>query len=256
MGDLDVNLHFGKGETDDHTWAWIPQLKAICAGDFFIWNFPNAGNPQKVQRYPVEWAEVLRKMAGLDAELLLPSHGLPIQDQARIKTVLLEAASALELVVKQTLEMMNSGATLNEIIHAVKVPDEVISKPYLVPRYDDPEFIVNNIWRLYGGWYDGDPANLKPARTDQLAEEYSALAGGAINLAKRAQILAESDELRLACHLVEMAKLSEPDNVEIHQIRADVYDQRRQAESSLMAKGIYGNASTDSQKKVDDSKSV
>ena len=256
MGDLDVNLHFGKGETDDHTWAWIPQLKAICAGDFFIWNFPNAGNPQKVQRYPVEWAEVLRKMAGLDAELLLPSHGLPIQGQARIKTVLLEAASALELVVKQTLEMMNSGATLNEIIHAVKVPDEVISKPYLVPRYDDPEFIVNNIWRLYGGWYDGDPANLKPARTDQLAEEYAALAGGAINLAKRAQILAESDELRLACHLVEMAKLSEPDNVEIHQIRADIYDQRRQAESSLMAKGIYGNASTDSQKKVDDSKSV
>ena len=149
--------------------------------------------------------------------------------------------------------MMNAGATLNEIIHTVKVPEEITSKPFLVPRYDDPEFIVNNIWRLYGGWYDGDPANLKPARTDQLAGEYATLAGGAINLAKRAQSLAESNELRLACHLVEMASLSEPENVEIHQIRTFVYDQRRQVETSLMAKGIYRNAALDSQKKMTES---
>jgi glyoxylase-like metal-dependent hydrolase (beta-lactamase superfamily II) len=52
VGGLAVELHHAKGETDDHTWAWVPKHKAICAGDFFIWNFPNAGNPQKVQRYP------------------------------------------------------------------------------------------------------------------------------------------------------------------------------------------------------------
>ena len=255
MGELDINLFFGKGETDDHTWAWIPQLDAICTGDFFIWNFPNAGNPQKVQRYPVEWAAVLRKMAGLDAEILLPSHGLPIQGKARIKSVLMDAAEALELVVKQTLEMMNAGATLNEIIHSVKVPEEVTNKPFLVPRYDEPEFIVNNIWRLYGGWYDGDPANLKPAKSDRLAKEMANLSGGAINLAKRAQTLAESEELRLACHLVEMAKLAEPDNLEIHQIRATIYDQRRIAETSLMAKSIYYNAAADSQEVIDKSES-
>jgi len=254
MGELDVNLFFGKGETDDHTWAWIPQLKTICAGDFFIWNFPNAGNPQKVQRYPVEWAAVLRKMAGYDAEYFLPSHGLPIRGTDRIKTVLLDAAEALELVVKQTLEMMNAGAPLNDIIHAVKVPQETLNRPFLVPRYDEPEFIVNNIWRLYGGWYDGDPANLKPAKTDQLAAELAVLAGGATNLAERANSLAESEELRVACHLVELAKLAEPDNIEIHEIRAKIYDQRRIAETSLMAKGIFRNASLDSQEIVDKSK--
>ncbi len=59
--------------------------KAICAGDFFIWNFPNAGNPQKVQRYPVEWAAAMRTMAAPGAELFLPAHGLPIGGAARIK---------------------------------------------------------------------------------------------------------------------------------------------------------------------------
>ncbi|MEQ1865979.1 MAG: MBL fold metallo-hydrolase, partial [Micropepsaceae bacterium] len=51
VGGLKIELHHALGETDDHSWAWVPKHKAICAGDFFIWNFPNAGNPQKVQRY-------------------------------------------------------------------------------------------------------------------------------------------------------------------------------------------------------------
>ncbi|MGH7009404.1 MAG: MBL fold metallo-hydrolase, partial [Caulobacteraceae bacterium] len=84
IGGLDVELRHARGETDDHTWAWLPKKKAICAGDFFIWNFPNAGNPQKVQRYPAEWAAALRAMATMEAELFLPAHGLPISGKARI----------------------------------------------------------------------------------------------------------------------------------------------------------------------------
>ena len=52
------------------------------AGDFVIWNFPNAGNPQKVQRYPSEWAAALREMIAAGPELLVPAHGLPIAGAA------------------------------------------------------------------------------------------------------------------------------------------------------------------------------
>ena len=47
VGGLEIELNHARGETDDHTWAWIPKHKAICAGDFFIWAFPNAGTPKK-----------------------------------------------------------------------------------------------------------------------------------------------------------------------------------------------------------------
>ena len=57
-------LHHDKGETDDATWVWHADRKVLCTGDLFIWASPNCGNPQKVQRYPQEWAEALRKMAG------------------------------------------------------------------------------------------------------------------------------------------------------------------------------------------------
>jgi len=47
--------------------AWLADRKVLCCGDLFIWASPNCGNPQKVQRYPNDWAAALRTMASLDA---------------------------------------------------------------------------------------------------------------------------------------------------------------------------------------------
>ena len=251
IGGLDIELRHAKGETDDHTWAWIPEHKAICAGDFFIWSFPNAGNPQKVQRYPLEWAAAMRRMAEMEADLFLPAHGLPIQGKRRITTVLLDVADALEYLVQETVNLMNQGARLNDIVHSVSISEEVLAKPYLAPVYDEPEFVVRNIWRMYGGWYDGNPANLKPAKESVLAIELAELSGGADQLARRAQTLADVD-IRTACHLVEFATLADPENNLVHGIRAEIYQARREQESSLMAKGIFGYAAGESEAHTDD----
>lgn len=246
VGELDLELHHSRGETDDHTWGWIPSLRTICAGDFFIWNFPNAGNPQKVQRYPREWAVALREMASRGAELFIPAHGLPIGGRDRIACVLDEVATALENLVQDVLEQMNAGTTLNDILHSVRVPKETLEKPYLVPLYDEPEFVIRNIWRLYGGWYDGNPAHLKPASDVAVAVELASLTGGATRLAERASDLAEEGDFRLACHLVEWAADAAPEHPEIQARRAEIYQQRRRNETSLMAKGIFGYAAGES----------
>lgn len=249
-GDTRFELHHAIGETDDHLWAWVPEHKAVCTGDFVTWVFPNAGNPQKVQRYPLEWAKALREMIALEPELLLPAHGLPIGGKARIAGVLDNIATALETLVSQTLDMMNAGARLDDIVHAVKLPSSLMDKPYLRPVYDEPEFIIHNVWRLYGGWYDGNPAHLKPAPDAALAAELANLAGGVLALAKRAQDLAEQGDLRLACHLAELAAQAAPDSREVHAARAAIYGKRRKSEASLMAKGIYGWAERESAKKL------
>jgi alkyl sulfatase BDS1-like metallo-beta-lactamase superfamily hydrolase len=249
VGGLRIELNHARGETDDHTWAWIARHKAICAGDFFIWSFPNAGNPQKVQRYPREWAVAMREMAGKGAELFLPAHGLPIEGADRIRRVLTDVAEALETLVRETLAMMNDGARLNDILHSVSLSKAVLDKPWLKPTYDEPEFVVRNIWRLYGGWYDGNPANLKPAREQALARELASLAGGAGRLADRALEVADTD-IRVACHLVELAVLAEPDNRHAHGVRAEIFQRRRNGETSLMAKGIFGHAANESKAKA------
>jgi alkyl sulfatase BDS1-like metallo-beta-lactamase superfamily hydrolase len=251
IGGLEIQLRHAKGETDDHTWAWIPERKAICAGDFFIWCFPNAGNPQKVQRFPVEWAAAMRQMAEQGAELFLPAHGLPIAGADRIRRVLTDVAECLEFLVHETVSRMNEGARLDEIVHEVSIDQATLEKPYLRPIYDEPEFVVRNIWRMYGGWYDGNPAHLKPAQDSRLASELASLSGGARVLAERAMALADEDP-RLACHLAEFAVQASPEDRDLHQIRAEVYQRRRAGETSLMAKGIFGSAANESKSQLED----
>jgi len=250
-GGTRFDLRHAMGETDDHLWAWIPEHRAICAGDFVIWVFPNAGNPQKVQRYPLEWAKALREMSALEPDLLLPAHGLPVAGTTRIRGMLDTMAWALEELVRQTLALMNAGARFDDILHSVKLPEDILRKPYMRPVYDEPEFVIHNIWRLYGGWYDGNPSRLKPAPDSALARELVALAGGIGAYLKRAAELAEAGDFRLACHLVETAVQAAPDDKAAHGVRRDVYTARAKAESSLMARGIFGTAARESGEKAE-----
>jgi alkyl sulfatase BDS1-like metallo-beta-lactamase superfamily hydrolase len=253
VGGAAFRLRHEKGETDDHTVTWLAGRKVLCCGDLFIWASPNAGNPQKVQRYPREWAGALRRMAGLGAEYLLPGHGLPVVGADRIRQALGDTAELLEALVDQTLEVMNRGGRLDDAIHSVRPPGGLETRPYLRPVYDEPEFIVRNIWRLYGGWWDGNPATLKPAPERALAAELADLAGGPAVLADRALALAAADgqdgdvgggqagdtAQRLAGHLAELAWLAAPDDHAIAEIRRRVFAARADAATSTMARGIF-----------------
>jgi len=267
IGGTAFELRHEKGETDDHTVTWVPGSRVLCCGDLFIWASPNAGNPQKVQRYPREWAAALRRIITLEPEFLLPGHGLPIIGAGRIRQALTETADLLDSLVDQTLAIMNAGGRLDEAIHGVVPPAHLMDRPYLRPVYDEPEFIVHTVWRLYGGWWDGNPASLKPASERALAAEVAALAGGPRALADRALALLavarstsgsepgsdapatteRADEaLRLAGHLAELAWLAAPGDPGIGSVRHEVFSARADTATSTMATGVFRWAAQES----------
>jgi alkyl sulfatase BDS1-like metallo-beta-lactamase superfamily hydrolase len=258
VGDVGFALRHEKGETDDHTVTWQADTKVLCCGDLFIWASPNAGNPQKVQRYPREWADALRRMLSLEAEFLLPGHGFPVIGADRVRIALSDTADLLDSLVDQTLAVMNEGGRLDEAIHSVTVPEGLAGRPFLQPVYDEPEFIVHTVWRQYGGWWDGNPATLKPASERALAAELAELAGGAGVLADRALHLlalaeeattggaAEADRaLRLAGHLVEHAWLAAPADPGVQRARRQVFAARAARATSTMARGVFTWASNE-----------
>lgn len=246
QGELTFELHHARGETEDATWTWIPERRILHAGDLFIWAVPNAGNPQKVQRYVAEWGAALREMAALGPELMLVGHGLPIFGASRISAALEDTAALLESIESQTLALMNTGATLDRIIHEVTVPERLRDRHFLRPIYDDPQFIVRNVWRLYGGWYDGEPDNLLPAPRAEQAAAWVDLAGGIANVLERVGQLRKEGNLRLACHLVEYAVLAEPGSASAHAARKEVYAERAEGEQSSMGRNILLHASASS----------
>ena len=157
----------------------------------------------------------------------------------------------------QTLGFMNGGARLDEAIHSVVPPAHLMARPYLRPVYDEPEFVVRSVWRLYGGWWDGNPATLRPAPERVLARELADLSGGPGALADRAlELLARAptpdggggDEgvLRLAGHLAELAWLAAPDDPAVSEARRTVFTRRAGEATSTMARGVFTWAARES----------
>ena len=239
VGGLTFELRHCRGETDDHTWVWCPERGVLCSGDLFIWAVPNAGNPQKVQRYPEDWARGLREMAALGARSLCPGHGGPVvNDPGSIRRMLIETADYLDTIVARTLAALEDGSPPHvDILRRVEIPRS--DSPWLQPVYDEGEFIVRNVIRDYGGWWSGRPGDLKPAPRDAVAREMARLAGGAPALAARAGELAGKGEPALACHLADYALEADPGNAEVQAAVADIYERRAAAETSLMATNLF-----------------
>jgi glyoxylase-like metal-dependent hydrolase (beta-lactamase superfamily II) len=242
IGHLTFELHHARGETDDHTWVFCPQRGILCPGDLIIWVVPNAGNPQKVQRYPWDWAQALREMAALHAPSLCPGHGPPvIGNPELVQRILLETAAYLDSIVEQTLAALENGAPPHvDIVRSVKIPNS--DSPWLLPLYDEAEFISRSVIRYYGGWFSGRPSELKPALRADVAKEIAGLAGGAVALAERAQTITETGDLRLACHLADYALEAAPGDTHVNEIVARIYEQRAVSETSLMAIDLFRSA--------------
>lgn len=247
IGGLRIELTHGRGETDDATFVWLPQTKILVTGDFVIWVFPNAGNPRKVQRYPQDWASTLRKMHALEPRILVPGHGPVVSGAARAGEMLDDGASALESLVEQTVRLMNKGHTLNSILQTVRAPSGLLTKPYLLPKYDDPAFVVRSIWHLYAGWFDGNPAHLKPAADQDLGREIATLAGGVESLTKQAEVLRAAGQARVAAHLIEFAAAASPHDKEVHRVRAAIYTDCIDRETSLIGKAILAYSKRESE---------
>jgi alkyl sulfatase BDS1-like metallo-beta-lactamase superfamily hydrolase len=246
VGGVRLELTHARGETDDHTWLWWPAQRILFTGDLFFWVAPNAGNPQKVQRYAAEWARALRAMADRGAELLIPGHGAPVVGAARVHQALSDTALWLETLVNETVTRMNAGLALEDILAEVKPPAHLSERPYLQAVYDEPDYVIRNIWRLYGGWWDGQPAHLKPAREAEIGLEVAALAGGIDAVVARARALAAEGRLALASHLIDWVAAAAPNNWAVHDARADIYLARAQNSEALMTRGIFSEAARES----------
>src|SRR5262249_51702845 len=189
-----------RGETDDALWLWVPERRMLFAGDLIIWQAPNCGNPQKVQRYPEDWADALEAMAGCDAEGLFPGHGLVVQGRDAVRTVRVETARYLRALVDEVRRRMNAGETADDIVHAVEPDPTLATRPYLRATYDHPKFIVRNLLRLWGGWWNGNAADLLPSTPAGQATEIAHLAGGVERLVARGRELLEVGDAQLASH--------------------------------------------------------
>ena len=171
--------------------------------------------------------------------------------------VLIDTADLLESLHDQTARADERGRSpRRHPPHACGRPPTCSSKPYLRPIYDDPEFIVRNVWRLYGGWYDGNPANLKPAPDAALAARGGRPGRRAPTPWPRGPSSCRPTTTATCASPATWPRwpsLAAPDDPAVHAVRAEVFRRRVAAEPSLMAKGVFSWAASESEAKGSES---
>lgn len=153
--------------------------------------------------------------------------------------VLTDTARYLRVIIDQVLTRLNAGQTPEEILHAVEPDAELSTRAYLQPRYDHPKFIVRNLLRLWGGWWNGNAADLLPGTWEAQAKEIAALAGGVTVLVERGRTLLAQGNAVMAAHLAEWATRADPADRTAQMLKREVYEKRLADAPALMAQGIF-----------------
>jgi len=243
VGSLDFHAYHAKGETDDHLWVWVPEKKAVFAGDMVIWSFPNVGNPLEVQRFTLEWAEALEQIVGKAPEILVPAHGPVLKGAAEIRRVCLTISSALRYLHDEVVKRLNQGQSYHEILHGIQPLKEWDAHDFLTPRYGHPTFVIHGILRQYTGWYDGNPTHLFPSREEEVHAELAQLIG-LDKLAGHIDDLMAAGNFQLALHLLDVALDSdcEPEKKKaLHLQKATALEALAESVDSFIVGNLYYN---------------
>ena len=169
---LEVQFFHAPGETDDQLFVWIPEYKALMPGDNIYKAFPNIYTIRgTTYRSFKSWYTSLEKMMALEPEILIPSHGTPINGKEDISRVLSNYRDAIKYVHDQMMRNLNSGSSPIEAARKIKLPENLARDPHLFELYGTIEWSARNLFNGYFGWFDGNPTNLYPFTKEEYSEK-------------------------------------------------------------------------------------
>jgi alkyl sulfatase BDS1-like metallo-beta-lactamase superfamily hydrolase len=245
LGDVNFELFHDKGETDDSIWLWVPEKKTICAGELMPSSFPNVGNPYKVQRYPKDWAIAMEKMREKNAEYLAPGHGRLIEGKEKVRDVLSITAEAMHFVHDEVVKKLNEGKWFEEIYHEMVeiYPEKFKKHEILRETYGCYRFAIHAAYRLYHGWYNsGNPTDLFPSKTNDVAREFLKLNSEVVYLEHANKLYSEGKK-QLALHVLDIIiKGSDEKNketlVDALKLKVKILKEKVKNETSFIAGNI------------------
>ena len=245
LGDVNFEIFHDKGETDDSIWLWVPEKKTICAGELMPSSFPNVGNPYKVQRYPKDWAIAMEKMREKNAEYLAPGHGRLIEGKEKVRDVLSITAEAMHFVHDEVVKKLNEGKWFEEIYHEMVeiYPEKFKKHEILRETYGCYRFAIHAAYRLYHGWYNsGNPTDLFPSKTNDVAREFLKLNSEVVYLEHANKLYSEGKK-QLALHVLDIIiKGSDEKNketlVDALKLKVKILKEKVKNETSFIAGNI------------------
>jgi alkyl sulfatase BDS1-like metallo-beta-lactamase superfamily hydrolase len=213
-----------------------------------IRSIPNIGTPLRTYRDPLRWVETLERLYALRPTMVLPEFGAPISDAQEVEDAFHVPIRGLRWLRAEVVRLMNAGLSEREILATIEYPPAIFGHKFMRPIYGAPEYIVRDIWRSENGWWDRNPTNLHPARPADAAAAVLTALGDPTEVLARARELAESGQVQLAMHVVDLLAQGQGDDPMLRaarELKASLCDQRSRDVSSVVSRQIYRSAAED-----------
>lgn len=236
----DVRLLHAPSETDDVTAVWLPERRVLYGSAAVIKSIPNVGTPLRTLRDPVRWADTLDRLAALEPRVVVPEFG-PVRRGADIAS-LTATAAALRWLRRATVERLNRGMTVEEILHDITYPPELFDVPWMAAAYGHPDFIVRDIVRAETGWWDGNPTTLHPAHPATAAALRAAAVTDKRAVVEQATRLRDEGRLQEALHVVDLLAAGPGDDpwvVESRALKAGLCRALAEHAQSYVSRSLY-----------------
>lgn len=212
LGGRRFELHWTPGgETRSSIIVWLPDEKVALVGNLFGPLFGNQPNLNTIRgdkpRSALEFIASITKLRALEPELLLTGHEA-IRGAAAIDASITRIADSVRWIHDQTVEGMNRGIELRELMREIKPPPELT----LTEEYGKVSWNVRAIWHEYTGWFDPSrgTTELYAVPASSIAPMIAELAGGADRIAARARRCIAQGRPVHALHLLDIALAAAP----------------------------------------------
>jgi alkyl sulfatase BDS1-like metallo-beta-lactamase superfamily hydrolase len=239
LGGKTFELYHARAETDDAVWVYVPELKTAFVGDLIIMGFPNIGNPFKPTRFALSWARALEAIREKKPEMVVAHGGHAVYKGPDAMEVLNANIEGIYAIHDQVVEFINQDMPVDEMIHAVCLPDHLKNHRFLKFTYSRPEFAVYNIYRWYHGYFDHNPAHLLPRPEKEVNREVFNLIGDGESILNRSRVLHENDQSQLALQVLDILLKETPDHREARKLRRSILEKLCNEDYCLMSRNTW-----------------
>ena len=239
LGDKTFELYHARSETDDQTWVYVPEIETAFVGDLIIAGFPNIGNPFKPTRFALSWARALEAVRAKRPKMVIAHGGRAVYKGDEATEALDANIEGIYSIHDQVVECINKDMPVDEMIHAVKLPERLKDSPYLRFVYSRPEFAVYNIYRWYHGYFDLNPAHLLPRPQKEVNDEIFGLIGDRAKILERSRELFAEDKAQLALQVLDVLLQRDNEDADARRLRLDILEVLCEQDYCLMSRNTW-----------------
>jgi len=215
---------------------YIPELKALSTAENATHTLHNTYSLRGAAiRDPLAWSKFLNQtlqLWGDEAEVLFGMHHWPVWGNEKVKEHLRLQRDLYRYINDQTLRLLNSGYTMEEIAERFELPKSLAQHWSNRGYYGSVNHDVKATYVLYLGWFNGNPATLHALPPVEASKKYVEYMGGADSILDKARNDYAEGNYRWVAEAVNHVVFADPSNQEAKNLQADALEQMGyQAES-------------------------